>query len=112
MERDENNTILISSHISTDLEGFCDNLYMIHDGKIVWEEDTDVLLSDYAILKISNEQFNAIDKSYLIKMKKESFGYCCLTNQKQYYYENYPKIIVEKGSLDDFMFMMIKGENL
>lgn len=112
MERDENNTILISSHISTDLEGFCDNLYMIHDGKIVWEEDTDVLLSDYAILKISNEQFNAIDKSYLIKIKKESFGYCCLTNQKQYYYENYPKIIVEKGSLDDFMFMMIKGENL
>lgn len=112
MERDENNTILISSHISTDLEGFCDKLYMIHDGKIVWEEDTDVLLSDYAILKISNEQFNAIDKSYLIKMKKESFGYCCLTNQKQYYYENYPKIIVEKGSLDDFMFMMIKGENL
>lgn len=112
MERDENNTILISSHISTDLEGFCDNLYMIHDGKIVWEEDTDVLLSDYAILKISNEQFNAIDKSYLIKMKKESFGYCCLTNQKQYYYENYPKIIVEKGSLDDFMFMMIKGENI
>ena len=45
-------------------------------------------------------------------MKKESFGYCCLTNQKQYYYENYPKLIVEKGSLDEFMFMMIKGENL
>lgn len=112
MERDEKNTILISSHISTDLEGFCDNLYMIHDGRIVWEEDTDVLLSDYAILKLSQEQLNTIDKEYLIKMTKETFGYCCLTNQKQYYYENYPEIVVGKGSLDDFMFMMLKGENL
>lgn len=39
-------SILISSHISADLEGFCDDLYMIDEGRIILHEDTDVLLSD------------------------------------------------------------------
>ena len=46
MERDEERSILISSHISSDLETLCDDLYMIHEGKIILHEDTDVLLSD------------------------------------------------------------------
>ena len=44
---DESRSILISSHISGDLEGICDDLYMIHQGKIVFHEDTDVLLGSY-----------------------------------------------------------------
>ena len=50
LEKDEERSILISSHISSDLESLCDDLYMIHDGKIILHEDTDVLLSDYALL--------------------------------------------------------------
>ena len=52
LEKDEERSILISSHISSDLESLCDDLYMIHDGKIILHEDTDVLLSDYALLKV------------------------------------------------------------
>lgn len=52
----EDRTILISSHISGDLEGLCDDLYMIDDGKILLHEDTDVLLDEYAMLKMSKEQ--------------------------------------------------------
>ena len=81
-------SILISSHISTDLENLCDDLYMIHDGRIIMHEDTDVLLSEYAVLKPSMEQYEKLDKQYLLKVKKESFGYRCLTNQRQYYAEN------------------------
>ena len=46
MEEDENRSILISSHISSDLEGLCDDIYMIHNGEIVFHEDTDVLLNE------------------------------------------------------------------
>ena len=56
LEKDEERSILISSHISSDLESLCDDLYMIHDGKIILHEDTDVLLSDYALLKVDAEQ--------------------------------------------------------
>ncbi len=66
-------SILISSHISADLEGFCDDLYMIDEGRIILHEDTDVLLSDYALLKMTEEQYNALDRSYILRYKKENF---------------------------------------
>lgn len=109
MEKDDEHSILISSHISSDLESLCDTLYMIHDGKIILHEDTDVLLSDYALLKVDAAQYDKLDKQYLLRSKKEAYGYSCLTNQKQYYMENYPKIVIEKGTIDEVITMMIRG---
>lgn len=106
MEENEESAILISSHISSDLESLCDDLYMIHDGKIILHEDTDVLLADYAVLKFSEEAYDKIDRQYLLKVKKETYGYRCLTNQKQFYLENYPDIVVENGRIDDLIVMM------
>ena len=110
MEEEEERSILISSHISSDLETLCDDIYMINDGKIIMHEDTDVLLSNYALLKTDQEQFKKLDKQFIIRTKKESYGYSCLTNQKQYYIENNPKIAVEKGTIDNVIAMKIKGE--
>ena len=110
MEKDDKRAILISSHISSDLENLCDDLYMIDQGKIVMHEETDVLLSDYAILKVDEEQFYELDKQYLLCQKRESFGYRCLTNQKQFYLENYPDVVIEKSSIDEVMTLMIRGE--
>lgn len=108
MEKDEERAILISSHISSDLETLCDDIYMINEGKIILHEDTDVLLSDYALLKVDEQQYNALDKKFIISSKKESYGYSCLTNQKQYYKENYPKIAIENGSIDNVITMMVR----
>ncbi len=110
MAEDDQRSILISSHISSDLETICDDFYMIHNGRVMMHEDTDVLLSDYALLKVDFKQFEQLDKDYILKYKKESYGYSCLTNQKQYYTENYPDIVIENGHIDDVMTMMIRGE--
>ena len=112
MEADEEGSILISSHISGDLETLCDDLYMIHEGKIVLHEDTDVLLSDYALLKVDRKQYEELDKQFILRSKKESYGYSCLTNQKQYYMENYPKVAIEKGTIDEVITMMVRGNAL
>ena len=58
----EGRGILISSHISSDLEGLCDDLYMIHEGKIVLHEDMDVLLDQYGLLKVEKKDFSDLDK--------------------------------------------------
>ena len=105
-------SIVISSHISGDLEHFCDDLYMIHEGKIVLHEETDRILEEYGFLKVSEQEYEVLDKEYLLRVRKESFGYSCLTNQKNYYLENYPGIIVEKGSVDEVISMLVKGELL
>ena len=106
MEEHENSSILISSHISSDLESLCDDFYMIHNGKIILHEDTDVLLSDYAVIKVSEEEYRKLDQQYLLKTKKEAYGYSCLTNQKKFYMENYPDIVIENGKIDDLVVMM------
>lgn len=112
MEQDEMRGILISSHISGDLETLCDDIYMIHNGKIILHEDTDVLLDDYAVLKMEERLYDTIEKRYILRSRKESFGYSCLTNQKRFYSENYPKLAIVKGSIDEVIMMMIRGEAL
>lgn len=106
----EERSVLISSHISGDLEGLCDDIYLIDEGKVILHEDMDVLLDEYGILKVTKEQYEAMDKSFLVCRRKEEFGYSCLTKEKQFYMENYPDIVVEKGSVDGVMTMMIRGE--
>ena len=106
----EERSVLISSHISGDLEGLCDDIYLIDEGKVILHEDTDVLLDEYGILKVTKEQYEAMDKSFLVCRRKEEFGYSCLTKEKQFYMENYPDIVVEKGSVDGVMTMKIRGE--
>ena len=110
MEEDENRSVLISSHISSDLEGLCDDIYMIDDGKFVFHETTDCLLDQYGLLKLPDKQFNQVDPSYFIKTRKENYGYAVLTNQKQFYQENYPEIIIEKNNFDTLFSMMLRGE--
>ncbi len=107
---DDRRGILISSHISTDLEGLCDDFYMISNGEIIIHEETDVLLSEYGILKLTDDQYDTIDKQYIIATKRERFGYLCLTNQKDFYQENYPQVAIEKGNIDDFIILMVQGD--
>lgn len=110
MEQGER-AILISSHISGDLEGLCDDIYMIDNGKIILHQDTDVILSSYGILKLRDEEYRKLDKSHILKIKKENFGVSCLTDEKQFYLDNYPGIVVERGGIDSVITMMIGGEN-
>lgn len=102
--------ILVSSHISSDLEGLCDDLYFLQNGKVLFHEDTDVILSDYAVLKVSEEQYPGVDKSHIRYKRKVPYGYELLTKEKQFYLDNYPDVVAEKGSIDDVMLMVTKGE--
>ena len=105
-------SVVLSSHISGDLEHFCDDLYMIDKGKIVLHEETDRIMEEYGLLKMSEQEFTGLDKEYLLRVRKESFGYSCLTDQRAYYLENYPMIVNEKGNIDEVIAMLVKGERV
>ena len=105
-------SVLISSHISSDLEKFCDDIYMIDRGKIVLHGETDVLLDSYGILKVDERQYQALDRRYLLAGMREAYGYRLLTNERRYYQENYPDLVMEKGSIDDILILTARGEKL
>lgn len=110
MAEDESRSILISSHISSDLEGLCDDIYLIHDGKLLLHEEIDNIMNSYALVKVDENDYEAIDKRYFLSSKKVNYGYVCLTNQKQYYVENYPKAVVENGNIDELILLMTGGK--
>ena len=112
LEEQEERSVLISSHISGDLEKFCDDIYMISDGKTILHEETGVLLDEYGILKVDETQYHALDQTYFKWRRKESFGYSVLTDQRSFYLENYPDVVTEKSGIDDILLMAIKGERL
>lgn len=100
--------ILISSHYSSDLEGLCDDLYFMKNGKIILHEDTDVLLSSYAILKVSKEQYQKLDRQYILAEQQDVYCKMLLTNERQFYLDNYRDLVIEKSSIDDVMLMLLK----
>lgn len=99
--QEENHSILISSHISGDLEAICDDIYLIEDGRILFHEDAYKILDEYGVLKVTEEQYKQLDQTYILAKKQEHMHCCCLTDQKQFYLENYPELIVEKATLDE-----------
>lgn len=104
---DEENSILISSHISSDLEGLCDDVYFIENGQIIMHEETDTLMDAYGILKVTPEQYEKLAQEYILCTKKDKYGYTCLTNQKQYFVENHPDIVIEKSEIDEIITLML-----
>ncbi len=104
---DEENSILISSHISSDLEGLCDDVYFIENGQIIMHEETDTLMDLYGILKVTPEQYEKLAQEYILCTKKDKYGYTCLTNQKQYFMENHPDIVIEKVEIDEMIALML-----
>ena len=72
----------------------------------------DSIINKYGILKLSKEEFETIDKSYILRVKEEKYEVICLTNERQFYTENCPKAAIEKGSIDEIIMMMIRGKNV
>jgi len=110
MEERPETSVLISSHISSDLENLCDDVYLIDGGKLILHEDTDVILSQYAVLKCDEETYPMLDQNYLLKTVKEKFGYRCLTKEKQFFQENYPGLVIERAGIDDLILMLTGGK--
>lgn len=107
---DEERTVLITSHISSDLESLCDDIYLIHDGKMVLHDDTDIITEQYGVLKVNEQQYRELDKDFILSTKKENFGYECFVSDKNFYRENYPEIVVENGGIDELILMMTGGK--
>nr|WP_152801170.1 ABC transporter ATP-binding protein [Alkalibaculum sporogenes] len=103
--QNEDHSILISSHIISDLEKIADYITFIHNGKIVFSEAKDSLLYDFGILKCSNSDYEKLDKEIIIGCRKNQFGVEALI-RKSNLKGNY---IIDHASIEDIMLFQIKG---
>jgi len=99
-------TILITSHISTDLEGLCDEFYLFSEGKIVLHESEESIANHYGTVQIPFELFDTIDATRISGRRKEMFGYACITNDKEYFEKNQPELKVKPATIDDLIILL------
>lgn len=105
-------SILISSHISSDLENLCDDFCVIDKGKLLLHEDANALDENWCVLQMKPEQFQKLEKDYVHAWKKTPYGIQALSSQKQFWQENYPDLCVEKASLDAILELLVMGEKV
>ncbi len=110
IEEDETRSILLSTHITSDLEHISDYIVFIEKGKMVFDLPTNELLENYGIIKCSKEDFSRLDEKDYIKYKKEKYQYEVLTSNKDTIRRKYNITTIDKPSIEDIMLFYIKGE--
>lgn len=104
--QDENHTILISSHIISDLEKVADYIVYINEGKILFVETKDELKENYGICTLSNEEVKNIDEEAIVGRRVHAFGQDLLVKRSLVPDE----IRLQKPSIEDIMIYFAKGD--
>ncbi|AUJ26076.1 ABC transporter ATP-binding protein [Virgibacillus dokdonensis] len=108
--QNEEHSILISSHITNDLERIADYIVMIHDGKIILQLDKDELLYKYGIIRCSEKQLQYIPKNVIFAYHKTNSLCEVVIKDAPGMKEAYPELTIDGLSIDDMMAIYIKGE--
>ncbi len=108
--QDEDHSILVSSHITSDLEKIADYIVLIHEGKIVFSRPKDELLEQYGILKCGAAQFDALDPADIIVYRKMDYEWQVLIADRQKMQKKYPDAMIVPAAIDEIMLLYVKGE--
>ncbi|RCX06900.1 ABC-2 type transport system ATP-binding protein [Anaerobacterium chartisolvens] len=110
--QDERHSILLSSHITSDLEKVADYITFIHDGSILLSAKKDDLLYNYAIMRCKSEQFTRLDKNDILAYRKRDYQIDVLVADKSKAERKYKDIVIDTVSIDEITLLLIKGERL
>lgn len=105
--QDEEKSILVSSHIISDIEKIADYIVFIHQGRIVFAESKEDLARNYGILKCTIADFETLEQQYIKGYRKNQFGVEALV-LKEHFKKGY---LVDPASLEQIMLFTIKGDN-
>lgn len=109
---EENRSVLFSSHITGDLERIADYITFIHEGKILFSENKLDLFDTCGLIKCTPEQYNELDKSLIISMRKSTYGIEAMTNDKEAVKRRYNNLVIDKPLIDDIMvFYTMEGKS-
>lgn len=106
--RQENHSVLISSHIVSDLEKICDYVVFIHKGNVILSEEKDRLLEKYELLAMERAQYDAMPKEGVRRML-DAHGTVRVLMEREYVPHGMP---LERLGLEDMMLMIEKGEEI
>lgn len=106
----ENHSILMSSHITSDLEKVADYITFIHNGKSIFTEKKDTLIYEYGIARCKAEQFNNLDKQDVLSYRKRGHQVDVLVKNKTIFEKKYENIVIDNVTVDEIILLLVKKE--
>ncbi len=110
--QDEDHSILMSSHITTDLEKVADYITFIHQGKVLFCKTKDELRYRYGIIRCGAAFFDRIDKAEILACRKDDYQWNVLVADKEKARRQYRDTVVDDATIDDILLLYVKGEQV
>lgn len=108
----EQHSILLSSHITSDLERVADYIAFIHNGRIILTETKDKLIYNYGILRCTDTDFSALDTADILAYHKRDYQIDVLTADMKNAAKKYKNIVIDHASIDEIMLILVKGNTI
>ena len=108
--KQENHSILLSSHITSDLEKIADYIVFIHNGEIILNKTKDELIYEYGVIRCSENDFHNILSEDILSSMKKDYQIDVLIKNRKLIEKKYKNLIVDSVSLDEIMLLLAKGE--
>lgn len=108
--KNEDATILFSTHITSDLEKIADYITFISQGEIIFSKSKEELLYNYGILRTSDERINDYDSKYIIKRKDNTYNIDVLIENKEEFLRIYPQALVDRPTIEEIMILFERGK--
>ena len=107
--QDEEHAILMSSHISTDLEKAADYITCIHEGRVLFTQPKDVLRYQWGILRCGAAAFGRIEPADVLAWRREEYQYDVLVPDKEAARRRYRDAVVDDATIDEILLLYVKG---
>lgn len=108
--REEGRSILMSSHITTDLEKVADYITFIHRGRIIFSKRKSDLYNDYGVIRCESGLFEKVDKADILACRKDGTRWNILVGDREKAKRKYKSAMVDTISIEDMLLMYVKGE--
>ena len=108
--QDEEHSVLISSHITSDLEKVADYITFIHKGEIFLSEEKDRIMEEYGIVRCRPEDVAAIDEAMIVGVSRGTYSSDVLVNQREKLKQQHPDFMINRIKLEDVLLFKVKGD--
>ncbi len=108
--QDESHSILMSSHITSDLEKVADYITFLHDGKLIFTLKKDTLRYEYGIIRCTEVELGTIVPSEILAKRREATQWSVLVADKEAAKRKYKNLVVDDATIDEVMLIYVKGE--
>ena len=108
--QDEGHGILMSSHITGDLERIADQIAYIHRGKLLFQQDKDLLLEDMAVLRCSAREIDTLPQNLVVARQGGAYGAAALVRHPQNVRRLLPGAVLDRADIDEIMQFISGGD--